>query len=993
MAGTDTASTLAPPNAAENAVAGPSSATSPSRRPQHLPSPSVNGMRKPSFHARGDDAATGPASPSYVGGGYQPYQQPDGPSSGYYHNPYASMSNPYASSPQHPYAHLHQHPSQAAAAEAYYRQHLYQQQQQPPQQPSRIMNPYANPYAPAAAAGNYGAYPSHGAHQQGPSAGSPYYPYSPLSNGGAAAASSSSSSSVNGHIVAGPSRYASSSSLPSSTVTTAAAAAQDDPMSFNAGGAASAAGGPSGSPSPSPRFAPQHPGAYTAGGPSQQPPSHFNSFVPGRYGHPAYYPHGAGAASGNAPPFAQGAPRSYRGNNGSGNYPVIATAPAYRPQHQPYAHASPSYYAPPAGQNVPGGMYPVYLQQMPNGQAAGLEFDDSAAHDVDAEQPVFASISNSDPDASAQPFSPPTIPLHPGQISHPPAPLAFGAGDDDRPPPGAPQYHVTIAHTPQTTSGMQSPPALPHPYSPPAGLTSPHQQFSVPPSIGAVLSPPLPSNATFGANGGGAAPGSVSPSPSNAAIYASVMKAKTPVLEQRPELGDDRVEGVQVQESSAPEGIQAPAPIVAPTIIDPDAPSGWSISESPSATSFWLANRAPSAPEAPAISIARTARPPRKTRKNAQKHHEPRQAEAPKPEVRAREQQERVAFASQLLRSRCGESDASRLTFGEIEAEEYQRLMAKPAEEPPATPKPEKDAAAVATDNQASATTAPTTPAVPRAPPKSWAALLRNGQPASALRGSPAPSIASAQIASNVATPGSSPIAAPSGLNDAVSQAPSEIGTPVQATSPVALKARPPAAWTVPGKFSNEEMSRLLLEGLPAANMTARARTATVPRGLINTGNMCFANSIMQVLAYCGPFTALFEELGKRVQADLGRRTPLIEAMVLFLKEFAPVGADVPGEGKGELLPSPFPVVAAQAHVRNGSASVLGVKQEPFVPSYVYDAMRENKRFDSMRVSRRERPTVTSFKPKPLFIYFLFCLARLSRRCRRVSRFLPRDAA
>ncbi len=88
-----------------------------------------------------------------------------------------------------------------------------------------------------------------------------------------------------------------------------------------------------------------------------------------------------------------------------------------------------------------------------------------------------------------------------------------------------------------------------------------------------------------------------------------------------------------------------------------------------------------------------------------------------------------------------------------------------------------------------------------------------------------------------------------------------------------------------------EEFARLLTDGLKG-----RARYAPVclPRGLINTGNMCFANTvshpieyeldtnplqILQVLVNCPPFTTLLEELSKRLHADLARRTPLLEAM------------------------------------------------------------------------------------------------------------------
>jgi len=96
---------------------------------------------------------------------------------------------------------------------------------------------------------------------------------------------------------------------------------------------------------------------------------------------------------------------------------------------------------------------------------------------------------------------------------------------------------------------------------------------------------------------------------------------------------------------------------------------------------------------------------------------------------------------------------------------------------------------------------------------------------------------------------------------------------------------------------------------------------------------MCFANTILQVLVYCTPFTELFDELGKRLKADLARRTPLLEAMIIFLREFSP---KAPG---------------------SGTATPKGKDRDPneaFVPENVYDAMKENKRFDSMRRGYQE---------------------------------------
>ena len=43
---------------------------------------------------------------------------------------------------------------------------------------------------------------------------------------------------------------------------------------------------------------------------------------------------------------------------------------------------------------------------------------------------------------------------------------------------------------------------------------------------------------------------------------------------------------------------------------------------------------------------------------------------------------------------------------------------------------------------------------------------------------------------------------------------------------------------------------------------TAAAGTIR-PRGIVNSGNMCYANSVLQLLVYCTPFQRLFVELGK----------------------------------------------------------------------------------------------------------------------------------
>lgn len=122
----------------------------------------------------------------------------------------------------------------------------------------------------------------------------------------------------------------------------------------------------------------------------------------------------------------------------------------------------------------------------------------------------------------------------------------------------------------------------------------------------------------------------------------------------------------------------------------------------------------------------------------------------------------------------------------------------------------------------------------------------------------------------------------------------------------------------------------------------------------MNTGNMCFANSVLQVLVYCLPFHRLFRELGNvLVGPVVGSKesgTPLVDATVEFMKEFA-------GEDEKEVPPP-------GANGSRSSGSGKGKEREKseerewegeaLIPTYIYEAMKEKKRFDGMRGGHQE---------------------------------------
>ncbi|KAI1389452.1 cysteine proteinase [Hypoxylon trugodes] len=169
------------------------------------------------------------------------------------------------------------------------------------------------------------------------------------------------------------------------------------------------------------------------------------------------------------------------------------------------------------------------------------------------------------------------------------------------------------------------------------------------------------------------------------------------------------------------------------------------------------------------------------------------------------------------------------------------------------------------------------------------------------------------------------------------------------------------------GTFAKSNASSLA-EALRVYRVNGGEKIAFLePRGLINPGNMCYMNSVLQVLIFCIPFYDFLDQVSKKAAHSFKSETPLIDAMIMFMREY-------------KIIDSAVSVEQLRLRLKNEELEQYG---EPFTPEFVYDAIRKLPRFASMRRGHQQDAEE--------FLGFL--LEALHDECAQVMRHLPESTA
>ncbi|KAI1738913.1 hypothetical protein F4680DRAFT_152582 [Xylaria scruposa] len=170
-----------------------------------------------------------------------------------------------------------------------------------------------------------------------------------------------------------------------------------------------------------------------------------------------------------------------------------------------------------------------------------------------------------------------------------------------------------------------------------------------------------------------------------------------------------------------------------------------------------------------------------------------------------------------------------------------------------------------------------------------------------------------------------------------------------------------------PGSFAKSSTSSLA-EALRDYQVSNTHNISFIePRGLVNTGNMCYMNSVLQALIFCTPFYDFLDHVSKAAPYSFKSETPLIDAMILFSREYKVIHS---ASSEGQL----------RKQLKSEELEQYG---DAFTPEIVYDAMKRLQTFATMQRGHQQDAEE--------FLGFL--LQALDNECTHVMRQLNESSA
>lgn len=114
---------------------------------------------------------------------------------------------------------------------------------------------------------------------------------------------------------------------------------------------------------------------------------------------------------------------------------------------------------------------------------------------------------------------------------------------------------------------------------------------------------------------------------------------------------------------------------------------------------------------------------------------------------------------------------------------------------------------------------------------------------------------------------------------------------------------------------------------------------AISPRGLTNTGNICYMNAVLQCLMFCEPFNKILHYIDEKAIGFLNQKspTPIIDATINFIKDFLKVTSS----GSGNTT----------AGKVNDDGIIIG---RPLSPQALYSRLVESSKFQHLKWGQQE---------------------------------------